>query len=175
MSTQISAIKCHPSSDNSAGAADTQEYSAMVANCLWSPKSLVTKGYWMFKKSSIFYQSMGWLNCQMQNLTIFHAKLSDGNYTLIYTVEKGDSPLYWASTAVLDCYCAGRPFRRLYVSFPLDGICLTLPPLHPLGTGWHAASVVLFVGPDSSFTLLWWTFAALRCRDLAGSSLAMSF
>ena len=43
------------------------------------------------------------------------------------------------------------------------------------GTGQHAAPVVPFVGPDSSFMPLPWTFAALRCRDLAGSSLAKSF
>ena len=66
-------------------------------------------------------------------------------------------------------------FFRLYLAFPLDGISLTLPPLRPSGTGRHAASVAPFVGPDGSFAPLWWTFAALRCRDLAGSSLAMSF
>ena len=31
------------------------------------------------------------------------------------------------------------------------------------------------MGPDSSFKPLRWTFAAHRCRDLAGSSLSISF
>ena len=63
----------------------------------------------------------------------------------------------------------------LHVSFLLDGISFTLPPLHPSETGPYAASVTPFVGPDSSFAPLWCTFAALRCRDLTGSSLAISF
>ena len=98
---------------------------------------------------------------------------------MINIVEKGNSPLYWASTAVLDWSGSSVQrwiaFFRLYLSFPLDGIGLTLPPLHPSRTGRHAASVAPFVGLDSSFMPLRWTFAALRCRDLAGSSLAMSF
>ena len=72
---------------------------------------------------------------------------------------RGESPIYF----------------RLYVSFPLNGISSTLTPLCPSGTGWHAASVVPFVGPDSSLSPLRWTFTALRCRDLTGSSLAKSF
>ena len=64
---------------------------------------------------------------------------------------------------------------RLHVSFRLDGISSTLPLLCPSGTGHHAASVAPFVGPDSSLTPIQWTFTALRCRDLAGRSLAKSF
>ena len=37
----------------------------------------------------------------------------------------------------------------------IDRISLTLSPLHTSGTGQHAASVVPFMGPYSSFTLLW--------------------
>ena len=66
-------------------------------------------------------------------------------------------------------------YFRLYVSFPLDGYSFALPLLRHSGTGQHAASVAPFMEPDSPFTPLWWTFAVLRCRDLAGSSLAKSF
>ena len=68
------------------------------------------------------------------------------------------------------------PARSLHLSAAsVHRISLTLPPLRPSGTERCAASVAPFVGPDSSFMPLRWTFAALRCRDLAGSSLAMSF
>ena len=84
---------------------------------------------------------------------------------------------HWAnrqpSSRLLDNLQAAFYFR-LYVSFPLDGISSTLPPLRPSGTGRHAASVAPFMGPDSSLTPLRWMFTALRCRDLAGSSLASS-
>ena len=38
-----------------------------------------------------------------------------------------------------------------------------------------AASAAPFMRPDSFFIPLQWTFAALRCRDLAESSLAKNF
>ena len=86
------------------------------------------------------------------------------------------------SNTVATQHCSEAQYRgespihfRLYVSFPLNGVSSTLPPLRPSGTGLHVASVVPFVGPYSSLSPLRWTFTALRCRDLTGSSLAKSF
>ena len=90
-------------------------------------------------------------------------------------LRKGLPALWQSNTAMEAQYRGESPFVPLYVSFLLDGISLTLPPLCPSGTRRHTASVVPFVESDSSFVPLRCIFAALRCRDLTGSSLAKSF
>ena len=85
-------------------------------------------------------------------------------------------PAQWQSnTAVEAQYRGESPFFRLYLSFPLDGISLTLPTLHPSGTDGTLPLLHPSWDQTALFTPLRWTFAALRCRDLTGSSLVMSF
>ena len=69
-----------------------------------------------------------WLSCYSKSVAvsrldhiacfqIFHSNNLDLTFLLCglfhHSRKKGDSPVYWASTAMLDCHWAGRPFQRI--------------------------------------------------------------